>query len=179
VTEGIAVRKATIDDIVELSAIGQASFRGAYESWSEPDDLQAHLEDYFSEAAVRSAMAEPGCQYLLATNGDAVAGFVKIRDRDKPEQVPAGRVFELSQVYVSPDHQRFGIGGLLLKAATHFAADRAADGVWLSVWEDAQWAISCYRKFGFLEIGRLDFKVGDTIYNDLLMWLPVTGRKSE
>ena len=172
-THTIAVREAVIDDVHVLASIGQASFTDAYEASSEPSDLLAHLDEFYSEAAVRDAMEDPHCWYLLATREDTGAGFVKIRDSETPAGVPAQRAFELSQVYVVPDQQRFGIGGRLLEAAAGFAAQRAATGVWLSVWEDAPWAINCYRKYGFDQVGTAEFRVGETVYHDLLMWLAV------
>jgi ribosomal protein S18 acetylase RimI-like enzyme len=71
-----------------------------------------------------------------------------------------------------PEQQRFGIGGMLIDAAAGFARDKAADGIWLSVWEDAPWAVNCYRKNGFESVGTTEFQLGKTVYADLLMWRP-------
>ena len=87
--------------------------------------------------------------------------------------MPASRALELHQVYVLPDAQRAGVGGRLIAAAADFARDKAADGIWLSVWEDAPWAVNCYRKYGFEEVGTAVFTLGATVYNDLVMWRPV------
>jgi ribosomal protein S18 acetylase RimI-like enzyme len=169
----VSVRRADANDVAVLADIGQASFRAAYQDWSEPGDLEVHLQEHFSEAAVRDALRIPGCQYLLASNDGAPAGFVKIRDGERPEQLPEGNVLELAQAYVHPDQQRFGIGGKLLAAAFDHAREQAADGVWLSVWEDAPWAVNCYLKYGFTQIGMIDFQLGKSTYNDLLMWFPL------
>lgn len=171
-TTEINIRDAGIDDVDTLSAIGHASFRKAYEDWSHPDDLVAHLDAFFSVEAIRKEMQLPGHHYLIALNQDTAAGFVKIRESARPDEVPATRALELHQVYVIPVQQRYGIGGLLIEAAADYARDKAADGIWLSVWEKAQWAVNCYRKYGFEEVGETDFQLGRTVYNDLLMWRP-------
>lgn len=178
-TDQISIRNAEIRDAALLSAIGQASFRDAYEKWTDPADLVAHLDEVFSEDAIREAIETPGCQYLVANNGGTAAGFVKIRDSINHEAVPAARALELQQVYVLPNQQRYGIGGQLIEAAVRYAAEQISDGVWLSVWEDAPWAVNCYRKYGFEAVGKNDFRLGNSIFNDLIMWLPVSGRKSE
>ena len=178
-TASISIREAGVDDVAALSAIGHASFRAAYENWSEPDDLVAHLEDFFSEVAIHAAMGLPGCHYLLALNSDVEVGFTKICDSEMPEEIPAERALELHQVYVMPDQQRFGIGGRLIESATRYAHEQSAEGVWLTVWEDAPWAVNCYRKYGFEQVGTMDFKLGRAIYNDLVMWRPVTAQRSE
>ncbi len=169
----IDIREAGLADAEALSAIGHASFRAAYEDSSEHDDLVAHLEDFFSVTAIRGEMGLPGHHYLLATCGDEPAGFVKIREHARPPEVPASRALELHQVYVLPAQQRAGIGGCLIEAAARFARDKAADGIWLSVWQDAPWAVNCYRKNGFEVVGTAEFKLGRTVYKDLLMWRPV------
>lgn len=166
----VRIREADSSDIKNLSAIGHASFQKAYEAWSHPDDLVAHLDAFFSEEAIRNEMQLPGHNYLIALKDDVAAGFVKIRENTRPDEVPATRALELHQVYVMPEEQRFGIGGLLIAAAASFARDKAADGIWLSVWEDAPWAVNCYRKYGFEAVGKTDFQLGRTVYIDLLMW---------
>lgn len=172
-TSKITIRDAGIDDVATLSAIGHASFRAAYQDHSEPDDLLEHLDAFFSENAIRTAIRQPGCHYLLAMNNADGAGFVKIRENARPDDVPASRALELHQVYVLPEQQRFGIGGRLIEAAAHYARDKAADGIWLSVWEHAPWAVNCYRKYGFEHVGVIDFQLGKSTYTDLLMWRPV------
>ena len=144
-TNNTEIRPATGDDVAALSAIGHASFRKAYEEWSHPDDLVAHLEDFFSEEAIRGEMALPGHGYLIALSDGIAAGFVKIRESARPDEVPATRALELHQVYVMPDRQRDGIGGLLIEAAAEYARERSADGIWLTVWQDAPWAVNCSR----------------------------------
>ena len=168
----VDIREATGDDAATLSAIGHASFRKAYEEWSHPDDLVAHLEAFFSEEAIEKEMQLPGHSYLIALIDDVATGFVKIREAARPAEVPATRALELHQVYVMPEWQRHGVGGMLIDAAAEYAAERAADGIWLSVWRDAPWAVNCYRKHGFEEVGTTEFMLGRTVYNDLLMWRP-------
>ena len=169
----IEIREAVLADVASLSQIGHASFRAAYEEWSESDDLIAHLEEFFSPDAIRGEMELPGHTYLMAIRDEDPVAFVKIRENTRPDEVPATRALELHQVYVLPEQQRFGIGGLLIEAAARYARDKAADGIWLSVWKDATWAVSCYRKYGFDEVGTTEFQLGRTVYSDLLMWRPV------
>ncbi len=173
VETGTVIRVATADDVATISAIGHKSFRTAYENTCEPDDLILHLDEFFGEAAIQGEMGVPGHYYLLALNAGQAAGFVKIRENSRPLEIPASRALELHQLYVLPEQQRFGIGGRLIDAAASFARGKAADGIWLTVWEHAPWAVNCYRKYGFESVGTTDFRLGRTVYTDLLMWRPV------
>jgi len=167
------IREATADDVATISTIGHESFRTAYENTCEPDDLISHLEEFFGEAAIHGEMGVPGCYYLLALNAGQPAGFVKLRENTRPDEIPASRALELHQVYVLPEQQRFGIGGELIEAAAGFAFGKAVDGIWLTAWEKAPWAVNCYLKNGFEVVGKTDFRLGKTVYIDLLMWRPV------
>ena len=172
-TRNIEIREAGLDDVSTLSAVGHTSFRTAYEEWTETDDLIEHLDAFFSEEAIRKEIQLPGHYYLIALNNGDPAGFVKIRENTRPEEVPATRALELHQVYVMPDQQRYGIAGRMIEAAARLAGDKAADGIWLTVWKDAPWAVNCYRKYGFEEVGVTEFKLGQTVFTDFLMWRAV------
>ena len=86
--------------------------------------------------------------------------------------MPEKDVIELQQLYVGPEFQRFGVGGRLIEAVVQAGQERSAAGVWLSVWEQADWATSFYRKVGFAAVGTAEFCVGKTSYNDLIMYRP-------
>ena len=52
------------------------------------------------------------------------------------------------------------------------AKQRSDEGVWLSVWQEADWAIKFYEAYGFRIVGTTDFWLGESKYMDYLMWLP-------
>lgn len=87
--------------------------------------------------------------------------------------VPGEQALELQQVYVLPDFQRSGVGGRLIGAAAAYAQEQSADGLWLSVWQEANWAINAYNKHNFRVVGETEFVLGSTVYNDFLMWRPI------
>jgi len=53
VDDNIQIREAGIDDTDILARIGFSSFRDAYKAYSEAADIDAHLDQYFTAAAVR------------------------------------------------------------------------------------------------------------------------------
>jgi ribosomal protein S18 acetylase RimI-like enzyme len=56
---------------------------------------------------------------------------------------------------VAADRRRTGIGSALLDAAIEWARGAGAHKVALQVWPDNEAAVALYRKFGFVEEGRL------------------------
>jgi ribosomal protein S18 acetylase RimI-like enzyme len=171
----IEIRRATVNDVNALAEAGRRLFTAAYGNISGAEDLAAHIDDYFSVNAVASEIETEGVQYHLAMYRDVIAGFVKLRRGAIPKQVPLVTGLEVQQLYVAPDQQRKGIGRLLSDRAVVVALEDAADGLWLSVWQEADWAVSFYRSYGYRTVGTADFWLGKSHFTDLLMCLPLDG----
>ncbi len=150
-----------------------ASFRAAYGPHSSVADTESYVQDNFSPAAIRGELHKSDVTYLLATANDQPAGLAKMRGGEAPDGIPAVNVREIHQLYIAPSQQRIGVGTSLMDAALHYAASDSADGVWLTVWDEADWAINFYLKHRFIQVGTIDFRVGSTVYNDFLMWRPL------
>lgn len=169
----VLVRKATIADVPALSQVGSGAFVQAYAGTADPEDIVQHVENYFGVSAIASEIACDNVSYYMASVGDRCAGLVKVRTGAVPVALPSDNVMEVQQLYVATDIQRGGIGGSLMDQATIFGRENSADGIWLSVWEDAVWATKFYMKYGFEPMGELSFRLGTTAYRDLLMYLPL------
>ena len=67
--------------------------------------------------------------------------------------------------------QRKGIGRALMDWAVATAREQGRAGLWLSVWQDADWATAFYQRYGFRQVGTAEFWLGRTRFEDDLMWL--------
>ena len=168
----IEIRAGTDADIEALAETGRRLFTAAYGNISGADDLAAHVDDYFSVAAVARELQCEDVQYDLAMDGDDIVGFLKTRRSVAPNQVPLVDGIEVQQLYVAPDQQRKGIGRMLTDRAMSIARERGADGLWLSVWQEADWAVNFYRAYGYRTVGTADFWLGRSHFTDFLMCLP-------
>lgn len=166
----ISIRGANAADADVLAQVGSSSFRAAYQDHSNASDLESHISEYFTAAAVRKEIAEHSRRYLLATVDGAPAGMAKFQKAACPVPGGAANAVELQQLYVLATMQRHGLGRRLMADVITFAQENAAAGVWLSAWEFADWATNFYIRNGFITIGKVDFKLGTTTYTDLLMW---------
>lgn len=169
----IKIRAAAADDAVVLASIGASSFRDAYALHSEPSDLESHVQEFFTSAAIRACIQGDASRYLLATVDGKPGGIAKYRAAPCPVPGGAMEALEIQQLYVLASMQRHGLGRQLVHAVAAIASHQLLTGVWLSCWEDADWALNFYRKNGFVPVGTADFAVGATNYSDLLLWLPL------
>jgi ribosomal protein S18 acetylase RimI-like enzyme len=170
----VKVVTAGSSDVSDLSAIGTQVFWDAYGGTAPDADIERHVLDYFGEETVAREIVSPGVTYLKACEGDKLAGLVKLRDSDVPELLRGHSAVEVQQLYVSVDFQRRGIGALLLDTAKNDVRGRNIDGIWLSVWSEADWATRFYIKYGFQNMGEIPFMLADVEYIDYLMWLSLS-----
>ena len=172
---GIRLVGAVGTDADALSEAGGRLFVQAYGSYSSADDLTAHVREYFGRASVAADLQNPDVRYAIARDGDAIAGFVKIRRGPAPDSIPAADALEVNQLYVDAAWHRKGVGRALMDWSAAAAREQGCEGLWLSVWQDADWATAFYEAYGFRRAGTADFWLGRTCYEDYLMWLPLDG----
>jgi ribosomal protein S18 acetylase RimI-like enzyme len=170
VNTGIRFAEASGADAAALSAAGQRLFVQAYGKYSRPDDLAAHVGQFFGHDSVAIELQKPDVGYTLALDGDAIAGFIKIRRGAAPDAVPAAQAIEVQQLYVDAERQRKGIGRMLVDHAVAAARVEGYPGLWLSVWQDADWATGFYEAYGFQKAGTAEFWLGRSRFMDYLMW---------
>ena len=96
---------ASMSDVDELSAAGRRFFTQAYGPHSEPDDLVVHVGQYFGRDAVEAELQKAEITYTVALDGDAIAGFIKLRRGPSPEAIPAADAVEVQQLYVDAERQ--------------------------------------------------------------------------
>jgi ribosomal protein S18 acetylase RimI-like enzyme len=166
---------AVAADAAALSAAGERFFVQAYARYSRADDLAAHVREYFGRDSVAAELQNPDVRYMIARGDDAIAGFVKIRSGDAPDAIPCADAVEVQQLYVDAAWQRKGVGRALMDWAVATAREQGRAGLWLSVWQDADWAKTFYEAYGFRKAGIAEFRLGRSRYEDYLMWLPLDG----
>lgn len=172
--DAVIIRDATAADAELLAAVGSTSFREAYAAHSEPADLETHLEEYFSHRAVQEELTSGHSSYLLAVVNDAPCGMAKYRNAACPVAGGDDNALEIQQLYVLAASQGYGLGRKLLERVSDVGRQQGVAGIWLSAWEFADWATGFYKRAGFVEIGKVQFKLGETSFTDLLMWRPLT-----
>jgi ribosomal protein S18 acetylase RimI-like enzyme len=167
----IEIRDGLSSDAEVLANIGATSFTQAYGSHSNDADLESHISNYFNSSFVRDEIEQQNCRYLLSTVNGSPAGIAKFRPAPCPVADGEQNAIELQQLYVLADMQGYGLGRRLVACLIDAARHTNANGIWLSAWQFADWATGFYRNIGFREIGKVDFRLGETIHTDLLMWM--------
>jgi RimJ/RimL family protein N-acetyltransferase len=167
----LAIRSAHIDDARTLCAAEQEIARTPGRLISQPAEL---TPEAFG-ALIDKLAGGDGC-YLVAEDESGLVGHALLQPL---ERIAIAHVFQMT-IAVHPGKSGKGIGTALMRSLCDWA--RTSSGVHkveLSVRSTNARALALYRKFGFVEEGRLRDRVrlpdGTHIDDILMAWFPHRG----
>jgi len=108
--------------------------------------------------------------WMLAVNGSEPVGYAKLTPLRAPAPDPAPRAVELQQLYVSREWQGKGVAPHLMEWGLGAAAAATATEIYLTVFDHNTRAKRFYTRYGFIEVGRCTFTLGDRIDDDRI-WM--------
>jgi ribosomal protein S18 acetylase RimI-like enzyme len=147
------LRRAEPADLVPLAALARETYATAFgHTFTNPDDLTAHLDGSVSDAAVAEWIADG--EVTIADLDGRICGFTQFGP------TPAGTYGgfpepgdpALHRIYVARDLLNQGLGGTLLRAALA-EMEAAGRDIWLDVWEGNHGAQRLYTRHGFAPVG--------------------------
>jgi diamine N-acetyltransferase len=169
----VAVREGALADAAMLTELGTRTFRQAYAESNAEHQLEAYIAEAYREDVQAAELADPAVTYLIAEVDGTPVGFVLVRTAAAPDPIRAVDPLQVERLYVSREQQGVGAGAALLRAVLDRAAAGGHDVVWLTVWERNPAAISYYRRWGFEQVGEVQFVLGTERQTDLVMaWWP-------
>jgi len=167
----IVYRDAVPADGAGLAAMAKRSFTDTFGTLYRPEDLAVFLDQTFGEKGLPAQLS--GSAYTVRVAVDEageIVGFAKIGPVVFPGEWPATAI-ELHQLYVRGDQHGAGVGPALMDWAIDVARADARTEMILSVYVDNARAIRFYERYGFVEIGRYVFMVGEQPDDDRIMRL--------
>lgn len=166
----IAYRAAAPADGPALTRMAARCFTETFGNLYRASDLAAFLGSAFGDEGLPSQLSDPAFTVRLATEEGAIVGFVKLGPVAFPGDWPAGAI-ELHQLYVLGGWHGEGVGPVLMDWAIDTARAGGHSEMILSVYVDNHRARRFYERYGFAEIGRYTFMVGEQPDDDRLMRL--------
>jgi ribosomal protein S18 acetylase RimI-like enzyme len=157
-------RDALPSDGPALSQMAMRSFTDTFGAMYRAEDLAAFLDSTFGER-LPSHLIDPAFAVHVALDGEKIAGFAKIGPVDFPGVWGADTV-ELHQLYLLGAYQGEGVAQLLMDWILATARARGFRRIVLSVFVENVRAQRFYAKYGFTEIGKYEFRVGEHIDDD-------------
>jgi GNAT superfamily N-acetyltransferase len=169
----VNIRYATATDSTLLAELGARTFYDAFAADNTPENMTAYLAASFSPEKQATELADPLSVFLIAEAEGGAVGYARLREGQPPVAIAGLRPIEIVRLYARKEWIGHGVGATLMIGCLDEAEKRGCDTIWLDVWEDNPRARAFYRKWGFVEVGRQIFQLGDDLQNDLLMQRPV------
>ena len=160
-------RGATPEDAEAIAKLFISTFTDTFGHLYKPDDLASFVENVTPER-FRNEIGDDRFEFMLATEGDQLAGFVKLGPPELPVETPPDTI-ELCQLYVRKEWHGTGVAAGLMQRALAAAEGRGARHMQLSVYVDNHRARRFYERYGFEAVGRYDFMVGNHADDDLVL----------
>jgi len=166
----IHIRAATASDNLLLAEIGAETFFDSFAAENSPEDMSAYLSQAFGPPIQARELADPASRFLIAeTQEGQPLGYARLKFWEAPAVIEGRKPMEIVRFYARKSWIGKGVGAKLMQACLQESEWAGCDVVWLDVWERNPRAIAFYCKWGFVEVGRQGFQLGNDLQHDLIM----------
>lgn len=163
-----AIALAKPEDAEAIAMFANGSFTDTFGHIYDPADLSAFLADWNPPERVRAQIGDAGHDIaLVRDDAGAILGYIKMGpvEFDLPPEQPTDDAVELHQLYVAEAAKGTGIAAALMEWGIAWARERASI-LYLTVFTENDRAQAFYRRYGFYDVGRNAFRVGNHIDED-------------
>ena len=172
----IRVKKATEKDIILLSEMGIQTYKETHEKdIKSPEDLKRYLENTYSIDAITQSLRQPNNRFYIIYVDEEPAGYAKIMLNAESTYVDIVNPSKLDKIYILEKYIPLKIGQVLFDYLMDEAKKLKIGAYWLYVYIENHRAIRFYEKNDFTDIGRHDFMVNGTPYENIVFYKKIDG----
>lgn len=163
----ITYRDAVPADATTLNGIFDTVFCDTFAHLYRAEDLNAFLSS-FGVADWERQLEDPAFACRIAEVEGKPIGYVKLGPLKLPIETDMSSML-LDQLYVLKEHHGSGIARDLMNWTLAEAKRRNAEALYLTVYVDNHRAKRFYERYGFEDVGRYAFMVGNHADEDIIM----------
>jgi ribosomal protein S18 acetylase RimI-like enzyme len=167
------LRRGVPSDAATLAAFAARTFAETFGHSTTPANMAAHVAAAYGVEQQGKELRDPDGETWLVEHEGMLIAFAQVRRKAPPIPLPHPHLIELQRFYVdAPWHGR-GIAQRLMVATRDAARGLGGEWLWLSVWSENRRALAYYARAGFVDVGQIDFVLGDERQFDRLMVAPL------
>jgi ribosomal protein S18 acetylase RimI-like enzyme len=121
---------------------------------------------YLPGGSMARDFAASNVRWRVATYDGEPIGYAKLTPLRAPVAEAASGSMELQQIYVSVDWHGTGVAERLIDWGISQARESGAPALYLTVFDHNERAKRFYARYGFEEVGRCTFQLGDRVDDD-------------
>jgi GNAT superfamily N-acetyltransferase len=111
--------------------------------------------------------------WLVAAHDDTPVGYAKLLPLVASVPSPQPGAVELQQIYVLRPWHGKGVADSLMERALSVAPEAGAPEIYLTVFDHNERAKRFHSRYGFSEVGRYTFTLGERDYDDRVWRKPL------
>jgi diamine N-acetyltransferase len=164
----------TTADADAVADVAATSFIATFAHLYPPEHLARHLSSWMPADKCAAQIADPDWPIMVWRDGEGVSGYAKLGPVDFPlpdDYGDAADTIELHQLYLLDRAKGTGAAQALMDWVITHARESGYRRLVLSVFIDNHRAQAFYRRYGFIEIGKNEYVVGDTVDDDRIWML--------
>lgn len=123
-------------------------------------------EAYRPGGTMSRDFTDPDVQWRVAVMKDDPIGYAKLTPLRAPAMNPRSGALELQQIYVLSNWHGTGVAARLMEWGLATARAQGAPDIYLTVFDHNERAKRFYARYGFEEVGRCTFQLGDRVDDD-------------
>jgi ribosomal protein S18 acetylase RimI-like enzyme len=149
-----------------LLPVARRVFTDTFSHNYEPSAFECFCDEiYRPDGSMSQDFEAPGVRWRVAVADDEPIGYAKLTPLRAPAIDPAPQALEMQQLYVLPEWHGRGVADRLTEWALVAHAEGATE-LYLTVFDHNERAKRFYARYGFEEVGRCVFQLGDRIDDD-------------
>jgi GNAT superfamily N-acetyltransferase len=165
--KGIEYCAPGVGDRDALRAMARQCFAETFAHLYDKEPFDNFLAGaYGSRGRMALDLVDPDVRWLAAMHGGQPIGYAKVTPLRAPAPAPLPGSAELQQIYVAAPWQGCGAGDRLMQWALDTAQEQEAPEIYLTVFDHNERAKRLYSKYGFAEVGRCTFVIGERVDDD-------------
>lgn len=163
------VRRATLDDVRALAALGAQTFTETFGHLYPPEDLQSFLTGSHSVDAWNRKFADPNNAVWIASIDSNAIGFLVVGPCKLPIEGREPTAGEIQQLYVLARYHNLRLGSRLIDLGLEWLEAQGRTPIYIGVWSENLGAQRFYGRYGFAKVGEYGFPVGKTVDHEFIL----------
>jgi ribosomal protein S18 acetylase RimI-like enzyme len=160
-------------DAAALALAGSATFLEAFAGILDGLHIVEHCGKQHAVEKYTAWLADPQYAICKVELKGAIVGYAVLSPpAELPVALQAGDV-ELKRIYLLARYQGKGLGRAMMDWAKEQARARDAQRLLLGVYANNARAIDFYQRAGFSQLGTRTFHIGQGVYQDFVLALPI------
>ena len=166
----ITIRNATINDAEVLALLGRTTYVESHGQYiANKTDLFNYNNSFFSVEKLKEDLKDKNNLFSLIYYNMLPVGYIKLVKNSSNKNIKSTNVCKLERLYILNDFVGKKIGSKAMEHIIEKITELKFEELWLAVYYKNNKAINFYKKYGFVNVGNIIFKVENSDFDNYVL----------